>query len=384
MGYVNAAPDDTSTKGRISLTEPKAGKRKITKKHTAIGVVFTVLGIMLFAYFVEKAGPGEIFNGIRRLGLGFLVIFALGGVRQAVHAVCWVMCCEPPYRLRFMDAFKARLMGESLNVLPLGGVLSEPSKAFFVRDQIPMTARISALAIENVFYALSVALFISAGAMALLLSFPLPQSLRYASIGALAAIVIIVPVGGLVIRKQLRFISGALAFAGNRGIAQKKISGVLPRLRTIEDRIYGFYQRNHARFFLILAIEMCFHFAGVIEGYITLSFISVVAPTLLTAFILESVNRLINVVFKLIPLRAGVDEGGTATLAKILGFSTTTGVTLAIVRKGRDICWAAIGFALMVHRGISLRAAARESEDLADDLSAPDDVLLTASAGESR
>jgi hypothetical protein len=361
---------------------PKTGKSKITKKHTAVGIIFMVAGVLLFAYMVEKAGPSQIFAGIRRLGFGFLIIFALGGLRQAVHAICWVLSCEPPYRLRFMDAFKARLMGESLNILPLGAVLSEPSKALFIRDSIPLTARISALAIENVFYALSVALFISAGAIALLLSFPLPKSLRYVSLGALGAVIVIIPVGAVVIRKQLRFISGALAFAGKRGIARKKISDVLPRLRTIEDRIYGFYARNHARFFLILAIEMCFHVSGVIEGYITLSFISTVAPTLLTAFILESVNRLINVVFKLIPLRAGVDEGGTATLAKILGFSTTTGVTLAIVRKGRDICWAAVGFALMVHRGISLRAAARETEDLDEDLGAADDAFAV-SAGKS-
>lgn len=350
------------------MTDQKPGKKRIKKRHKALGVIFTALGVLLFAYFVRKAGLGEIISGMRRLGLGFLLIFALGGLRQAIHAICWVKACEPPYKLRFLDAFKARLMGESLNVLPLGSVFSEPSKALFIRDNIPMTARISALAIENVFYALSVALFISAGAMALLLSFPLPKTLRYVSIGAVVAIVVIVPAGALVIRKQLRFISGALAFAGNRGIARRKISNILPGLRTIEDRIYGFYERNHARFFLILAIEMCFHISGVIEGYITLSFISVVAPTLLKAFILESVNRLINVVFKIIPLRAGVDEGGTATLAKILGFSTSVGVTLAVVRKGRDICWAAIGLALMVHRGISLKAAARESEEIEEEI----------------
>jgi hypothetical protein len=377
------APDKSPTGSSTNLPMANStGKSKINNKHKAIGVVVTVLGLMLFAYFVEKAGPAEIFNNIRRLGFGFLIIFALGGLRQGVHAICWVKSCEPPHRLRFMDAFKARLMGESLNMLPLGSILSEPSKALFVRDNIPMTARISALAIENVFYALSVALFISAGAVALLLSFPLPKSLRYMSIGALIAFVVIVPIGALVIRKQLRFISGAMAFAAKRGVAPKKISDALPRLRLIEDRIYGFYERNHTRFFLILAIEMLFHIAGVIEGYITLSFISVVAPTLLTAFILESVNRLINVVFKIVPLRTGVDEGGTAMLAKILGFTTTTGVTLAIVRKGRDICWAAIGFALMIHRGVSLRTAARESEDIAEDLTAADDALATASAGE--
>src|SRR4030095_15883385 len=97
------------------LTDQKAGKRRIKKRHKALGLIFTALGVLLFAYFVRKAGVGEIYSGIRRLGFGFLIVFALGGLRQAVHAICWVKACEPPYRLRFIDAFKARLMGESLN-----------------------------------------------------------------------------------------------------------------------------------------------------------------------------------------------------------------------------------------------------------------------------
>jgi hypothetical protein len=373
---------------RNKLAGPKSGKSRITRKHKALGIIFTGLGVLLFAYSVRKAGVSEIASGIRRLGFGFLIIFALGGVRQAIHAICWIKACEPPYRLRFRDAFKARLMGDAVgNIVPFGVVLSEPSKPMFVRDRIPLMVGISAIAIENVFYALSVALFISAGALALLLSFPLPKSLRYVSLGALVAVIVLVPVGALVIRKQWRFISGGLAFAGKSGVARKVIADGLPRVRAVEDRIYGFYQRNHTQFFLILAIEMCFHIAGVLEGYITLSFISAVAPTLLTAFILESVNRVITVVFKFIPLRAGVDEAGTGELSEVLGFSHPTGVTLAIVRKGRDICWTAIGVALMVRRGISLRAAARESdqieEDTEDGMTSTNDALVTASAGES-
>lgn len=347
----------------------KEAKSKITRKHQALGLVFTALGALLFAYFVRKAGLGEIIGGVRRLGFGFLIIFALGGVRQAVHAICWVMSCEPPHRLRFIDAFKARLMGDAIgNIVPFGAVVAEPSKPLFVRDRIPLMAGMSAIAIENVFYALSVTLFISAGALALLLSFPLPKSLRYVSEGALLAVLIIVPIGALVIRKQLRFVSGALAFAGNRGIARTPLTKALPRVRMLEDRIYGFYERNHSRFFLILAIEMCFHVAGVLEGYITLLLISPIRPTLLTAFILESVNRVITVAFKFVPLRAGVDEAGTGTLSKVLGFAQSTGVTLAIIRKGRDICWTAIGAALMVRRGISLRAAAGETEAIEEEI----------------
>lgn len=356
-------------------------KPKITNRHKVIGIIFMIAGLLLFAYMVEKAGPSLIIAGIRRLGFGFLIVFLLGGFRQAVHAFCWVRCCEPPYRLRFIDAFRARLMGEAIgNIVPLGGLFSEASKPLFIRDRLPLMAGISALAIENVFYALSVALFISAGSLALLLSFPLPNALRYISIGALVAIALIIPVGALVIRKQLRFISGALGFVSKRGFASNKISDMLPRVRTIEDRIYGFYERNHARFFLILLIECLFHVAGVVEAYVTLWFIShIIAPTLLSAFILESVNRLINVVFKFIPLRIGVDEGGTGKVASLLGLTSTTGVTLAIIRKARDICWTAIGVALIVRRGISLRAAAGQSEEIMEELTSDDALAVSAS-----
>ena len=91
------------------------------------------------------------------------------------------------------------------------------------------------------------------------------------------------------------------------------------------------------------------------EIYATLSFISPIAPSLRQAFILESVNRIINVAFKFIPLRAGVDEGGTGQVSKVLGFAPQIGVTLAIIRKGRDLFWSAIGLILIWKKGLSLR-----------------------------
>jgi hypothetical protein len=139
----------------------------------------------------------------------------------------------------------------------------------------------------------------------------------------------------------------------------------MEKARAFEDRVYGFYQRNARRFIPILLLESCFHVAGVLEIYVTLYFISPEqAPTLFTAFILESVNRIITMAFKFIPLRMGVDEAGTAKVSKILRFTGASGVTLAIVRKGRDLFWAAVGIALLVHRGFSLRAIAAEAEAL--------------------
>jgi hypothetical protein len=64
-----------------------------------------------------------------------------------------------------------------------------------------LIAGFSALAIENLFYALSVALFIFAGMLAFLLSFTLPKGLRLVSIITLVVITLVVSDGHLAHRQ---------------------------------------------------------------------------------------------------------------------------------------------------------------------------------------
>jgi hypothetical protein len=341
-----------------ALTGPLKKNQARNRKLARFGILFALLGLLLFAYFVRKAGVPQIIDGIKRLGLGFLLILGISAIRQIARSLAWMRCFESPYSLRFRDAFAARVMGDALgNIVPLASVaVSEPSKAAFVTNRVPLLASLSALALENIFYSLSVTIFIFSGTVALLLAFPLKPALRYASFGTLAATILIVPLGYLIIRRQWKFISGAMSILWRRNIGRTWMEKTIPRARTLEDRIYGFYERNSNRLLTILALEICFPLAGVLEIYTTLWFISdIVAPTLLTAFILESVNRVINIVFKFIPFRLGVDEAGTGMLAKVLGFTPAIGAALAIVRKARDVFWTAIGVALMVRRGLSLK-----------------------------
>lgn len=353
------APDST-----VQTAAPGT-KSARNKKLARFGIVFAVLGLLLFAYFVRKAGVSDILAGIGRLGWGFLLIIAISGVRQTARSLAWLRCFEPPYNLRFRDAFAARVVGDALgNIVPLASVaVAEPSKAAFVTDRVPLMASLSALALENIFYSLSVVLLIFSGTAALLFSFPLPKPLRYASIIALVVTLVIAPVGYFVLRRQWKFLSRPMSLLGGWGIARAWMTEKgIPRAQTLEDRIYGFYARNSNRLISIFLLEVYFHLAGIAEIYTTLYFISSVKPTLLTAFILESVNRVINVVFKFIPLRTGIDEAGTGMLSKVLGFTTAIGVTLAIVRKARDIFWTTIGVALMVRRGLTLKNIAKISE----------------------
>lgn len=342
--------------------EQNVRERSASQRMAPAGLVFATVGLLLFAYFVWRAGPWEVWNNISKIGAGFLLILALAGARFGVRAFAWTLCFEAPHRLGFLEAFKAYLIGDTAgNIVPLGIVVSEPAKAALVRERVPLVVALSAIAVENLFYMLSVALFIFGGAAALLLSFPLPRSLRWSSEGVLAGVAIFVTLGVVAARRQWRFLSGTMEALAARGVGRRLLASKREKVVALEERIYGFYARNRGRFLPILLLEGVFHLLGVLEAYVTIYLISDAPPTALAAFLFESVNRVITMVFKFVPLRAGVDELGTGQLARVLAFGVAAGVTLAVVRKARMLFWMAVGVALLVGRGLSLRAVTDEA-----------------------
>ena len=326
-----------------------------SKRFTPVGIFFAALGMILFVYFIWKAKPAEIWGNIKQLGAGFMLVLAISSVRPVLRSFAWTRCFEEEPRLRFRDALRAYLIGDAIGTLvPVGIVVSEPTKAALVRKQVPLIAGLSALAIENLFYSISVVLFIFSGTVSLMLSFPLKRPLQIVSICALVVIVVFIVVAYLIIRNQWKFLSRTIDLMSRLGIAPGSIDKNHARMRAFEDRVYGFYARNQSRFLPIMLLEFCYHLSGVAEVYTVLFFITD-QPSLLTAFVLESANRVINVVFKFIPLRLGIDEAGSGWITDVLRFGKASGVTLAIIRKARIMCWTAVGVVLMIRRGLSLR-----------------------------
>jgi hypothetical protein len=68
------------------------------------------------------------------------------------------------------------------------------------------------------------------------------------------------------------------------------------------------------------------------------------------AFILDTVGRLTNVLFKVIPLQLGVLQVGTEAVALAIGLPPGTGVTASIIRTIRILFWSGLGLALIVRR----------------------------------
>jgi hypothetical protein len=69
---------------------------------------------------------------------------------------------------------------------------------------------------------------------------------------------------------------------------------------------------------------------------------------LVTAFVLEFINRAITIAFQFVPMWLGVDEAGTGAVASALQLGGAAGVGLALVRKARMMVWTGLGLGLFL------------------------------------
>lgn len=324
------------------------------RRSSLSGVLTAIGGLVLLVVVVMRVGAAEIVADVRQVGWGLPVIFAIGGLRFLLRAAAWRMCMDPPHTLSLRDAFSAVIGGDAIgNLTPLGPLVGEPAKAAFVRGKVRMTPAVTALAIENVLYTLSAAAMIAAGMVALLVRFQLPPDVRGVGELAIAATFALFVTALWVLWRQPALVSRAV---GSAPPFRKHAD----RIRQMEEEIYTFASRHRSALPALAAAEIGFHVLGVTEIYLTLWLLHGAAPALLTAFLFETANRLITVVFKVVPLRLGVDEVGTAGFAILIGMSPNTGLALAIIRKARMLFWAAAGGLLLVREGLSGRARSVE------------------------
>jgi hypothetical protein len=332
---------------------------------TLAGTVTTIAGTALFVWLVWNAGPQAIWRGLGQVGWGIFAIIAIAGLRFAVRAAGWIRCLEPPHTLKLSEAFTAVVSGDALgNATPLGPLVSEPAKVAFVRTRVPLGVAFTALAIENLFYTLSVVAMIAAAMTALLLRGGLARDLQLAA--EVATVAVLVAYAGLAwaLWRKPALLSSTVALAG-RVTGWTGLTARLDKVRRLEQDIYTFAARRRQAVGALIPMELAFHALGVAEVHLTLWLLLPPdqAPSLVTSFILETTNRLIIVLFKFVPMQQpGVSEVGTVLVAQLLGISAPVASTLVIVRRARMIFWQLAGTALLVRHGVTTRRILDDAE----------------------
>ena len=336
--------------------EPPQNSSKSINRLKFAGIILTIIGIGLFAYFVYAVGFHEIFEGIKRFGfVGFGVIVVIFFLRICARAWAWKLSVHEPYSLRMRDTIPAVVIGEAMSsTIPLGILVSGTSKAVAVRKHIPLVAGLSSVATENLFYSFTTAVFLIVGAVVLLRSFAVDETVTLTLDLIIASLGLLIILGLIMVIRQWHFASETCEWLYEKGLLRKLLENGRLNVRLFENFIYGFYRLYPKRFVPICGIETVYHLLGIAEVWFILSRLSDAYPSVLDSFLLESVSRLITIIFKLVPFVIGVDEAGAQFVGQTVALAAGMGVTLAIIRKGRIVFWTLIGLILLIKRGISI------------------------------
>jgi len=291
---------------------------------------------VLFGYAVRRAGVAEIVDGVRKVGWGLLPIVGLAGARFLVRACSWRLCMPRDTRIPLGQAFSAFLAGDAIgNVTPLGMIASEPTKVFLTRHRLATRESIASLAIDNFLYAASIVAVVILGVVVMLVTVPLSFEWRE---GAVVAIV----VAAVGIAVTLRLLRGTWREEGGpRPEWRESLAG-------LRRSVLAFSSERPWRPLRVLLLDFSFHGLAIVEVFLTLRWLlGDRSPTLAQAIVFEALNRVVTVAFKFVPFRVGIDEALSGALAPVIAVQPVAGVTLAVVRKVRNLVWTGVGLLLI-------------------------------------
>lgn len=314
-----------------------------------VTLIATALGLALLFVQVESIGVSAIVDGLKRLGpTGAGLILGTSLLRQLFRTLAWTLMMDAS--VPFLTALGATMSGDAIgNLTPLSLLVSEPAKAMYVGAHVPPQRALAALAAETFFYSLSVAIAVLFGVAVLFLEFAVSEPLRTISLMFVAGMAAVL-VGALwLIAKEPALVSATMArlsrFAGTRASAYVRL---VEKIRDMETSSYAFVRSRPGRLAAVIACEFGFHVFSIAETWIMLIFLGF--HSLALAIALDTAQRMVNVVFKIVPLKIGVDEAGSGFVSSALGAGPALGVTMALVRKIRVVVWSGLGVLLNIRR----------------------------------
>src|SRR5205807_1483662 len=253
-------------------------------------------------------------------------------------------------RFSLLQAFAARLGGESMSFLTFAGpLLGEATKVALLRRRVPLVHGVPALVVDNLIYNLSVVVVVFVGACLMLFTYPVPTVAREVLITIAAVTLLGMLVAALATRKRVTLLTNMIDWLARRGFRPGFLRSRRHHIYRVELTVYGFYKRRRGAFFSMIALDLASHVTSVLEVFITLKMLGLV-PRVSAAYIIESLTKVINFAFAFVPGTIGVYETGNGIILRTLGYTVATGVALAIVRKAAIIFWTVIGVFIITWR----------------------------------
>ena len=303
-----------------------------------------LLGLGLLGYLVFRSGPGAVWKQLQAVGWGFALVILLGGLSQLAKTCAWrqAFTCEIS-RLSWSRSFVAQLISDGIGQFGVAGkVVGEGARISLLGRAVPLSNTLSAGAIDAALHTFSAVVVTVLGISAILMIGPASVRWRVYAALLITVLVSVVILAAVALRNRWQLVGHATRAIGRLPRLHTWVSDKQPIIDSAEDNLLSFRDEAPGAFWATLIFNLLWHMLAVLEVYIILRFMGA-GFTVSGAFIVESLTKVINLVGALNPGNFGTYEGGSMLIAKMLGVTGTTGLTLALCRRARTVFWTGVG-----------------------------------------
>lgn len=317
----------------------------------ALKIFVAAVGLALFAWFVQRAGVGEIARAFANLGWLAPVVLLPFGLVYLLDTLGWRFAFgdEGVPGVGFGTLARIRWAGESINtVLPSAYIGGEAVKVQLLHKRgVPRMQSASSVVAGKTAQVVAQVVFIAAGAVAGVAILP-PESPARAGMLTITALAIAI-VALLVWLQQRGMFSTLAVLLPVRALTKRAES-----LRQLDNRIFEFYRKDRRHFVLSTAA----YFGGWMADTLEILLVSHLLGMPIDFSDALAVEAFISVAKALgifVPGALGVQESGIVFLCYLFGLPPALGVSYAIIRRGREVVYVAIGGMFLYAEGFSFR-----------------------------
>jgi len=311
--------------------------------------VAALLGLGLLSYLVFRSGPGAVWKQLQAVGWGFALVILLGGLAQLAKTCAWrqAFTCDIS-GLSWSRSFVAQLISDAIGQFGVAGkVVGEGTRISLLGRAVPLSNALSAGAIDGALHTFTAVLITVSGISATLLLAPLSRTWRVYAVLLVATLILAVILAAVSVRNRWQLVGHATRAIGRLPQLHAWVSGKQPIIDSAEDNLLSFRDEAPAAFWATLIFNLLWHMLAVLEVYIILRFMGA-KVAIGSAFIVEALTKVINLVGAFNPGNFGTYEAGNMLIAKIFGVTGTAGLTLALCRRARTVFWAGVGAMCMI------------------------------------
>ena len=363
MNEQNLHLPDNAKISNVDSTNVIESEQRKPRKIVRFRFAAVAVGLLIFTVVVYEAGYKTVIDAVSNVGWVFLLVVTMNVSRHLLRAFgIRLLVPRGENDFRYKDAVIARFGGEAAGIVSFtGAMVSEATKAALLRHRLTLECSISTMVLDNMIYAFSVIMLVFGAAVLLIMSIGTGErKFIYVVIGI--AVVMLLGFVGMTLALKYRFqpMTYILKKHGEKRWVPNFLSRRRDGIYNVENVVFSYFATNRREFFAVLGVNFAAHFLSVVEVYSILKRFGLPAG-MPTAFIIESLTKVINVAFIMIPGNLGVYEGGASVIFRVLGFAAATGVALAIVRRGAILFSTAIGLLLVLWQNVEKKRSVGNS-----------------------